>query len=158
MVDVLFKFFVAMKAGRWKKRRKKGILSCYLCSFKACGSLWLLRGFSYCTVYTDCTRSRFLQVSLINLANTDCGTSHVKSMCSSTCMHCACDSHVPGAIVARFTPSQTYPFAQNKAPCSPLCHTFNPRLWWVFVHRLHQIKESTPYKVEQPQFLHLSAS
>lgn len=51
-------------------------------------------------------------------------------MCSSTCMHCSCYSHVPGAIMARFTPSQSYPFAQNKAPFAPLCHTFNhPSLW-----------------------------
>lgn len=38
-------------------------------------------------------------------------------MCSFTCMHCACDSCVPGAVMARFYPD--VPFAQNSLPHPP---------------------------------------
>lgn len=40
-------------------------------------------------------------------------TGYVISMCSFTCMHCACDSGVPGADVACFYPNA--PFAQSRA-------------------------------------------
>lgn len=44
------------------------------------------------------------------------GTVNVISMCSFTCMHCACESGVPRAVVAHFHSKRTFCTKQDFSP------------------------------------------
>lgn len=44
------------------------------------------------------------------------GTVYVISMCSFTCMHCACESGVPRAVVAHFHSKRTFCTKQDPSP------------------------------------------
>lgn len=112
-------FLVVMRIGRKKKEFPP-----HLCSSEARGSLWHLRGFLWQFLHWTHT-VRFLtgfpnKICLLYLTGREGGTGFVISMCSFTCMHCARDSRVPGAVVACFY--LNIPFAQSRAPPFPFCH------------------------------------